>query len=258
MLLNACGGGSGDADIGASLASQNTSEDTGTAYITLTDAEGAFVTYSVDVTSIALERADGTLVETLPNAGRIDFARYVDLTEMFSSAQIPTGAYVGGAITLDYTTADIQVEVAGVAVPATVVDEDGAALGQYTLTVRLEEQDRLIVAPGRPALLEIDFDLDASHEVDTLQNPPLVTAAPFLVADVEPVDEKELRIRGPLVAVDIDASSYDLRLRPWHLRDGDFGPVTVNVTDATEYEIDGVAYTGGDGLTALAGLDAGT
>ena len=247
-LVAACGGGSGD---GAATG------DTGTAFITLTDAPGDFLTYAVDITSITLERADGTQVETLPNRARIDFTQYVDLTELFTAAQVPTGAYVGGAITLNYSTADVQVEVAGNAVPATVVDANGNLLGTYTLEVQLADQDRLIVAPGRPALLEIDFDLAASHDVDVSQVPPVATAAPFLVADVMPVDEKDMRIRGPVTAVDITAMSYDVRLRPWHRRDGDFGPVSVRVGELTEFEIDGVPYIGTEGLRALDALGAG-
>ena len=258
-LLAGCGGGSGGATTVAQSGDGNSSgDDTGTAFITLTDAAGDFQTYTVEITSIKLERADGTLVETLPNRARIDFTRYVDLTEMFTAAQIPSGIYVGGAITIDYSTAEVQVEVDGEAVPATVVDPDGNLLGPYTLRVKLEDQNRLVVARGRPAFLEIDFDLDASHRVDTTQTPPIVAAAPFLVADVTPVDEKDLRIRGPLVSVDFDEMSYDVKLRPWHRRDGDFGPFTVNVTDDTEFEVDGTQYSGAEGLRALNALGEGS
>jgi hypothetical protein len=253
-LLTACGGGSG----GSAGAVTQSGEDSGTAYITLTDAEGDFAAYTVEVTSITLERADGTIVETLPNRARIDFTQYVDLTEMFTAAQVPNGVYVGGAVTLDYTNSDVQVEVDGAAVPASVVDKDGQLLGEYTLRVRLEDKDRLVIAPGRPALLEIDFDLDASHRVDTAQSPPVVTTAPFLLADIAPVDEKDLRIRGPLVGVNFDEMSYDVKLRPWHRRDGDFGPFTVFVREATEFEVDGDTFFGEEGLRALNAAGPGT
>lgn len=252
-LVAGCGDGSG----GGEAVALGEGDDTGTTFITLTDAEGDFKTYTVEITSIKLERADGTLIETLPNRARIDFTQYVDLTEMFTAAQVPSGVYVGGAITIDYSAADVQVEVGGEATPATVVDPDGSLLGLHTLRVKLEDQDRLVIARGRPALLEIDFDLDASHRVDTSQTPPVVAAAPFLVADVMPVDEKDLRIRGPLVTVDQGDMSYDVKLRPWHRRDGDFGPFTVNVTNDTEFELDGVQYSGVDGLRALEALGAG-
>lgn len=251
-LLGGCGGsGSG------STATTGSGADTGEVLITLTDAEGDFVTYSVDVASITLEHADGRIVETLPNTARLDFAQYVDLTELFTAAQVPNGVYVGGSITLDYASADIQVEADGVAVPATVTDENGDPLDVYTLDVRLEDQNRLVVAPGRPALLTIDFDLAASHRVDTSTPTPTVIAAPFLVADIEPVDEKDLRVRGPLIDVNIDEFYYTVRLRPWHRRDGDFGRAKVNVTDATEFEVDGESYMGLDGLRAMNVLGAG-
>jgi len=251
-FLFGCGGGSGN-----DAAPPAQADDTGTAFITLTDAEGEFAAYTVDVTSITLKRADGTVVETLPDRARIDFAQYVDLTEMFTAAQVPAGIYVGGAITIDYTTADVQVEVGDEVVPASVVDIDGNLLGLYTLRVRLEDRDHLVIARGRPALLEIDFDLDASHRVDTAQNPPVVTTAPFIIADIGPVDTKDLRVRGPLVAVDQRDMSFAVKLRPWHRRDGDFGPFTVDVTDETEFEVDGTQYLGAAGLRALDALGAG-
>ncbi len=250
-LLAGCGGGSS----GQTAA---TSADTGDVLITLTDAEGDFATYTVDVSSITLQKANGTLVETLPNTVRLDFAQYVDMTELITAAQIPSGTYVGGFITLDYVNADIQVEVGGVAVPATIFDEAGDPLDVYTLELRLEDQRHLIVAPGLPALLSIDFDLAASHVVDTSQPVPSVTAAPFLIADIEPVDEKDLRVRGPLIEVSVDELYYTARLRPWHRHDGDFGRARVNVTDATEFEVDGSSYVGQEGLRAMNALGEGT
>lgn len=251
-LLYGCGGGgAGTAAIGGGGA------DTGEVMITFTDAEGDFATYTVDVASITLEKADGAIVETLPNSARLDFAQYVDMTELITAAQIPNGRYVGGSITLDYTNADVQVEVGGVAVPATVTDEASDDLVVYTLDLRLEDQRPLVIAPGRPALLSIDFDLAASHRVDTSTPTPTVTAAPFLIADIEPVDEKDLRVRGPLLDVNLDESYYTVRLRPWHRPDGDFGRAQVNITDDTEFQVDGESYLGTDGLRAVNTLGTG-
>ncbi len=252
LLVAGCGGGSG------SSAGLETNADSGEVLIALTDAQGDFVTYTVDIASITLERADGKIVETLPNAARIDFAQYVELTELFTAAQVPNGRYVGGSITLDYSTADVQVEVDGMATPAVVKDENGDALMVYSLDLKLENDHPLVVAVGRPALLTIDFDLAASHEVDTSPAEPIVTAAPFLIADVEPVDEKDLRVRGALRAVNLDESTYAVRLRPWYRRLGDFGPALVHINDATEFEVDGESYVGQDGLVAMDGLETGS
>ena len=251
--LAGCGGGSGD---GANAAPTGTD---GTVLIGLTDAEGDFLHYTVDVVSLTLEKANGSRVETLPATGRLDFAQYQDLTELFTAAQVPLGTYVAGSITLDYSSADIQVEVAGAPVAAIAVDRDGNPLGRYTLRIELANGRPLVVRPGVPALFNIDFDLDASHDVDTTQNPAVVTTAPFLVAELEPVTDKELRVRGPLRAVDIAASTYAVQVRPWHVGPGTpFGIATVHTAAATEFEIDGSHYTGTAGLTALAALPAGT
>jgi hypothetical protein len=116
----------------------------------------------------------------------------------------------------------------------------------------------LIVTAGRTAFLTIDFDLAASHEVDLSVTPARVTARPYLVAEVQPMTEKELRVRGALVDVDVAASSYDIRLRPWHDRDGDHGPFTVHTTPTTSFEIGDASYAGAPGLEALDKLATGT
>jgi len=110
LALTACGGSTNDpsADDGA----------TGVVNIMLTDAEGDFTTYTVDVLSLTLTRADGTHVETLPITTRVDFARYTDMTEFLTAASVPKGVYKHATLTLDYSNADIQVEDAnGVATP---------------------------------------------------------------------------------------------------------------------------------------------
>ena len=58
--------------------------DCGTTYVTVTDADGDFLSYTVDVVSLKLQRASGATVETLPATTRIDFAQYVD--DRFDSA----------------------------------------------------------------------------------------------------------------------------------------------------------------------------
>ena len=69
--------------------------------IGLTDADGDFLSYSVDVVSLTLTKADGAIVETLPMRQRVDFADLVDLTELVTAATIPNGDYVGASIRLD-------------------------------------------------------------------------------------------------------------------------------------------------------------
>ena len=272
VILAACGGGAGtttNQDPVAAAACDPNNPDTfaecGTVLVTLTDADGDFVNYTVDVLSLKLETANGRIVETMPRKTRINFTDYVDLTELVTIATIPPAVYVSGTISLDYSNAEVFVEDSRIEDAATkgskeavVVDADGNALTQTELKIRLSNRDQLIVTRGRPALLQLDFDLDASHTVDIDPTPAIAKSEQFILAEVVPVDEKEIRVRGPLVSVSIDEMTYTVALRPFHDRAGDFGRVKVHVTDETEFEVDEVMYVGVDGLRALNVAGPGT
>ena len=264
-FLGACGGsGSSTASDPAPVAQScdptdpATAAECGTLLLALTDAEGDFLSYTVDVVSLSLERADGTTIETLPNAARVDFADYVELTELVSAVNVPPGTYVSGSIRLDYSQAEIFVDSNGMATDAVVVDASGTSIDQIDLTIRLPERDRLVMRRGLASLLVVDFDLAASHTVDVAVTPAMAVTEPFIVADIEPVDEKDIRVRGPLVSTSIDASLYTIKLRPFHRRDGENGEVDVHVDAETEFEVDGIAYVGEEGLRALEAAGQGT
>jgi hypothetical protein len=264
LALFGCGGsqGAGDSTAATGASSGNLAgsacSDCGTLLVGLTDAEGDFVSYSVDVISIALQRPNGASVETLPAATRVDFAQLTELSDLLSVTTVAPGDFVGGKIRLDYSGAEVFVERNGEIVQADVVDETGQPLGVTELEVRLADRDHLVITRGRAAFLAVDFDLAASHDVDTTQSPPIVKARPYIVAEARPVDEKQLRVRGTLVGVDTDASSYTVDVRPWHRGDGNLGRLTVHTTATTAFEVDGVAATGSAGLAALATKPAGT
>ena len=103
-MLSACGGGAGTTAsepqppaVGVcDPADPSTAAECGTVMIGLTDADGDFLSYTVDVLSLELERRDGAMIEALPNRTRIDFAQYVDLTEFLTVATVPHGDYVAG------------------------------------------------------------------------------------------------------------------------------------------------------------------
>jgi hypothetical protein len=259
LLIGCSGSGSSPAASDAAGDCSAASPDgCGTVLVAVTDADGDFVSYSVDVLSVTLERANGSSVETLPAATRIDFAQLTDLADLLSVASVAPGEFVGGTIRLDYAAAEIFVEAGGDIVAAQAVDAAGQALGVAEVEIRLAERDHLIVTRGRAAFLSLDFDLAVSHTVDTTQTPALVTAQPYIVAEIVPVEEKELRLRGALVGVDVGAGTYQIDLRPWHRRDGNHGRITVHTNDQTTYEIADAGYTGPAGLTAMAQLPAGT
>jgi hypothetical protein len=259
LLLAACGGGGGGsppASIGGSPSSSCT--DCGTAYIAITDADGDFLSYTVDVVSLKLKRANGTMVETLPATTRIDFAQYVDLTEFFTAATIPNGDYVGATLRLDYGNADITVEQNGAPVAAQALDSDGNPMGQVDVNVTLDNRHHFVVAPGRPSLFTLDFNLAATNSVDLTATPAKVTVTPALVASLDLIDQKDLRVRGALVSVDAAAATYVVDVRPFNMRNNRFGQVTVHTDANTTFEVNGTDYMGSAGLAALSAAGAGT
>ena len=236
--------------------SDSSSENTGEVTIGLTDTAGDFLAYAVDVTSLTLTKANGTVVQTLPQRTRIDFAQLVDLTEFVTGATIPAGIYVSATLQLDYNGADIEVDSGtGTPVkvlPANIRDNQGIPVTTMSMTVRLDNARQLPIAPGIPALLDLDFNLAASNQVDMGGANPVVTVNPLLVADVNPDAPKPHRIRGPVDAVDTQAGSFTLILRPFNLLQGGHGRLTFVTDSSTTFEIDQTAYLGSAGLSVLA------
>ena len=238
--------------------------ESGDLVVSLTDAAGDYSTYTVDVLSLTLTRANGEVVSALPLSTSIDFAQYTEMTEFLTVATVPSGTYVSATMTLDYENADIRVEdeTGAILQVASVQDEEGAPVSTLEITVQLEGRSRLTIAPGIPVHLMLDFDLQASNHVD-FANPaaPALTVEPFLVADVDFTNvNKSHRIRGLLDNVDIDGGSFSVILRPFYCSLADthrlFGDRSVITTDETLFNIDNVSYEGNDGLAAMDGLDS--
>ena len=82
----------------------------------------------------------------------------------------------------------------------------------------LDNRHHLVVAPGRPSLFTLDFNLAATNSVDLTTTPATVTVTPALVASLDLVDQKDLRVRGPLVSVDTTAGTYVVDVRPFNMR----------------------------------------
>jgi len=254
-VLAACGGGSADM---AGNGGVGGCGDCGAALITLQDAAGDFQSYTVDVVSLRLRKASGAEVETVPATTRVDFEQLVSLSELISAGQIPSGDYVAATLTLDYSNASILADDGnGGSVALTPVDSQGNPItGQLALNVQLDNRNHLVITRARTARLAFDFNLAASNVVNL--STATVQVAPMIQASVVPPADLNIRVRGALVATDTAASSYTVNVHPFHLNDVDVGQVTVHTTDRTSFEIDGVAYSGGAGLTQMATLAPGT
>ena len=74
-----------------------------------------------------------------------------------------------------------------------------------------------------------------------------------------PADATVTRVRGPLVTVQSGSSDYTMNVRPLtDLLTTPYGAVTVSTGAQTYFNINGVAYTGAAGLTAMASLTENT
>src|SRR5258708_7616158 len=235
-------------------ACKSSTDEEGVVAIGLTDAAGDFLSYTVDVTSLTLTKADGTVVQALPQRTRVDFARSVDLTEFVTAVTIPSGSYVSATLNLDYTNADIQVDDGNgspVPVPpANIRDSQGVQITTLSMGVTLDPARPLVVAPLVSSLLDLDFNLAASNLVN--MSGPIVTVNPLLVGDVNLDSPKPHRIRGPLDSIDLQPGSVTLILRPFNLLQGDHGRVTFLTDNNTTFEINQTSFQGSAGLAALA------
>lgn len=227
--------------------------------IGLTDAEGDFLSYAVDVVSIKLTHANGNRIETLPVSTRVDFAQYVDTTEFLTAARVPNGAYTRAAITLNYQNAQILVENAeGNALEAMAVDESGNRLQRKEMEIQFNDNNPFVIAPGLLSHITLDFDLSASHQLDFSQAPPKVQVAPVLIADTKLDNPKTHRLRGLLDTVNLEASTFNVHIRPFYRLTGEYGNLRVYSDTDTHYEINGIAYIAAAGLGQLAQLSADT
>jgi hypothetical protein len=226
--------------------------------IGLTDDEGDFVNYTVDVVYLTLTKASGAVVDTLPVSTRVDFSQYTEMTEFLTAATVPSGYYTEATLMLDYQNADIWVENAdGSAVKVeSILDEDGNPLTTLEVSVRLEGRNSLLILPGIPIHLTLDFNLNASNSVEfDLSGSPILTVQPFLLAELNPEEPKIHRLRGPLKEVNVTGGTFEVIIRPFiHILSGGdehFGTLEVSTNDDTIYEINEEGYTGQAGLSAL-------
>jgi hypothetical protein len=226
--------------------------------MTLTDAAGDFLSYKVNLVSLQLKKSDGTLVETLPATTAVDFVQLIDLSEILSARQIPAGEYVAAQVTVDYTKATIMVDDGtGAGVALMPVDSTGAALGQLQMMVQLDNKNDLKVNAATASRIAFDFNLRASNVVNLTAKTD--TVSPTLAASVVPVDNKQIRVRGEISAVDTANSDYTINVDPFHDHDGNkLSPLVVHTTVGTTFEINGQPFAGAAGLAQLATLPAGT
>lgn len=258
LMLASCGGSSSSSSDGSGGGLPPTT--TGSIMWSINDAAGDFVSYVVTVDQIKLTRDDGTVVQALPSPLTLDLAQLVNASEIFGSAQLPSGTYTSMVITLNYSNAAISAENnQGQVVDLTPVTQSGATAGSMDVTLQFPTTSALTVVQGTPLLASLDFDLAASNSVDFTTTPPSVTVSPVLYAVANPADLPYSRASGKLTGVDVTASTYAIDIYPlFYTGNNEFGSLTVATDAQTAFVLDGTEYTGAPGLQAMNTLAAGT
>lgn len=251
--LMACGGGSDTSE----------SVDSGTELtklsVSMTDAEGDFLTYQVDVTNISLVRSNGAVVNVLPQTTTIDFAQYVEVTELLTTLDVPSGRYDSASLSLDFSSAEVTVQdEEGQPIVAEVVDTEGVLVDDIDVDIMFNDESGFVLRPGVPAQVTLDFDLDASNTIEIDGDAATVTLEPVLVADTVLEEAKPFRLRGLLSQVDEENAAFEMDLRPFRVRSGAFGSADVQVSETTSFEVDGESLDAEAGLAALALKEVGT
>jgi hypothetical protein len=241
----------------------------GTPVLTMGDLTNStdFESYIVDIDSITLTATDGTLVEPLSTVEEVDLVNQNSMTELVEAPAVPSGTYTSASVTVDYTAASLWLNLNGLrGTPVSILSNTGAVALSYAVTVTFDPSHPLVITAGQSVRLHLDFDINASTTVtSTTASPPTVQVQPFVSMTVAPVDSTVMRGRGLFVVVPTGASippgtsgTFIMNLRPFYDLVSALGAVFVSTNSQTYWNVNGVAYTGTAGLTALSAQQVNT
>jgi hypothetical protein len=223
--------------------------------LTSTPSSDNFLVYRVGLAGVLLQTSSGKSgPQALPAEMTVDFAQLNNLSEVLGIVTAAKGTYTSAVITLDYSQAQIIYDDGSLDGLALVpVGSNGKALGLIAVTVNLDPADPLRIAAKQTARLSLDFKLAASNLVDV--SAQTVTITPFMIASTVPIDAKQVRIRGPIEAVESDGD-YVSGVAPFDGSVNGTGQLPIVSSNNTTFEVNGSGSTGSVGLTQLAALGA--
>jgi hypothetical protein len=236
----------------------------GKAVVTLTSTPSTdtFLAYRVGLKSVQLQGGSRS-VNLLSTATTVDLAQLVNLSEVVGASSAQTGNFKQVVVTLDYSSAQIIYDNGtpeGLAL--TPLDANGQKMRQVSMTLYLDPSNELGIVHSSYGRLSLAFNLAASNVVNATQQ--TVTVQPLMEASAIAIDDKTVRIRGPLSNVSTTSSggtttsSFSMGFMPFDFGTSESGSLNVNPTTVTTYEINGTPSTGNAGSTQLAALSNGT
>ncbi len=230
--------------------------------MTVSSTNTVFSSFVVSIASITLTRSDGYVFTVLGANGieqRADLTRITDISELLEAPAVPNGTYKTGTITLDLTTPIINVVTpGGTTVAATPVDTSGTPLTTATLTFNLDPNKPLVINTHQGTHFGFEFDLAASTILSTGSSPLQVVFTPVVVASVVLPNNNPVRVRGLYLTADQGGNSFILNSSPfddqYSATYSGVGAVNVSVDANTTYDLNGVVYTGANGLAQIGRL----
>lgn len=229
----------------------------GTPVITMSSTNTHFASYTITLDSITLEADDGSFVTPLFTPVIVDLVRLSDIGELLGAPAVPQGTYLKAQITVDYTTAAIYADKNGTPVAVAPQAPGGATITTAVITVTFDPAHPLVITAPKSTHAHLTFDLEAFNTIDLSTSPGKVTIQPYAVMQPASAAAQPLRARGVFVVT--QASSFVINTRPlYDYVSNPSGALTVNVTDKTYYNVNGVVYSGADGLAAMKGLNIST
>jgi hypothetical protein len=228
--------------------------------LTATPSTDTFLAYRVGLVSVQLRTSSGSSsVNVLPAGTTVDLAQLVNLSEVIGSSSGKTGTFKEAVVTLDYSSAQIIYDNGTPeGVQLTPMGAGGQALGRVGLTLLLDPSNELSIAAKSTTRLSLNFNLAASNIVNL--SAKTVSVMPMMAASSLPIDDKTVRIRGPIGTVNTTTNDtwYSTGVTPFDFGTAEGGSLRVTPTTGTTYEINGAPVSGTSGLTQLASLSAGT
>ena len=209
-----------------------------------------FMSYIINIDSIALKRSDGTVVTPLVTPVTVDLAQLNTLSELVEAPAVPEGTYTSAAITLDYTSTQlVWFNINGETLSATPSTAAGLGFTAVSVIVTFDPKNPLVIKQNQSVRLQVEVDLLASNELNTAT--AIVQVQPFVVIRPAPVDATPMRLRGLFVTTQDVPSGFYMNARPFYSQYSALGAVIVNTNAQTYFNINGVVYTGSAGLAAL-------
>jgi hypothetical protein len=228
----------------------------GTAVVTLTSTPSTdnFLAYRVGLTSVQLQNSSGSSsLKILPAGTTVDFVNLLNFSEVLGAVGVAKGSYTSAVMTLDYTNSQIVYDdgsLEGVAL--TPLNASGAPAGQISVTATLDTTTPFKIALKQSAALAIVFDMGASNLVNLTNK--TVTITPLMGASANPIDGKQVRIRGPITGVNATNLSFTSGVEPFDANVLSQGTLSITPSDLTTYEINGqpsIGSAGGSGLSSV-------